>query len=50
MLEAAPQAHYALRTGCLRPYAHVWMPLEIRCVCGAASRDSDEAEWDTGDA
>ena len=50
MLDAAPQAHYALRKGCLRPYAHVWRPLERLCVCGTATRDSDEAEWDTGEA
>lgn len=41
-----PGAASVRREGCLRPFVHVWRRGELRCVCGAASRDPGEAEWD----
>ena len=34
------------RWSCLRPFAHVWQRGELRCSCGAATREPGEAEWD----
>ena len=34
------------RWGCLRPFAHVWNRGELRCSCGAATREPGEAKWD----